>query len=453
MDAASPLGRWLFVLGLLALGGCKSADPSAAVNARGQSPPELPGPLYPAPLAPVAPPQPMPQGGAFNTLQSLPTGGSQSTPGPVQGFPVETATPRPPVQGEPVGTGPVTQASMVALAPEQSRFLDPTKHVTTSLEPARLITGIPQIKIAAIVGVSANIITDQEVKEEVRKHLGDYRNLTGDERRKKEKELYREELGRMIARELILDDMFARLKKDNKSTDDIKEMAGQETDRVLRSIQKQQGARTEQEFIDQLRAQGLSIPGLRRQIERQMMADEYIRSMLKETGRNPGFTEIRRYYEMHPEEFEIKDRVRWQDLFINFNKYPSRELAHARAEQVKQMIVTGTDFVSLIKEEENSPRGRQNWDGIGTSREDVPIDVASTVFSLSPGQTSGIVSTPTGFHIIKVLEREYAGVRPLDYNVQNDCRDKLKKEYREGDAKKVIEELWRRGTVQVFDLN
>jgi len=107
----------------------------------------------------------------------------------------------------------------------------------------------------------------------------------------------------------------------------------------------------------------------------------------------------------------------------------------------------------LIKEEENSPRGRQNWDGIGTSREDVPIDVASTVFSLSPGQTSGIASTPTGFHIIKVLEREYAGVRPLDYNVQNDCRDKLKKEYREGDAKKVIEELWRRGTVQVFELN
>jgi peptidyl-prolyl cis-trans isomerase SurA len=453
MAAASPFRQWSLLIGLIALAGCKSDGTSAALNARGQSPAELPGPLSPVLLAPVASPQPMPQSGPMTQIQPTPSGVSPSAAAAVQGFPINTSVQRVAVQGVP-STEQISPASLVALAPDYSTSSEPVKKAASLRETGRPIGGssTPQIKVVAMVGVSASLITDQEVMEEVRKHLGDLRRLTGIERTKMEKELYREELGRTIARELILDEMFTRLKKDNKSTDDIKEMAAQESERTLRMIQKQQGARTQQEFIDQLRDQGLTLPCLRRQIERQMMADEYIRSMLKETGRNPGFAEIRGYYDLHPDEFQVKDRVRWQDLYINISKYSDIGQARARAEQLRQMASSGTDFVSLIKAEEKSPKGRQNWDGIGTTKEDVPLDVAPAVWSLAPGQISDIVQTPTGFHIIKVLEREYAGVRPLDNEVQNKCRDKLKMMYRKADERKLIEELWRKGTVQVFEI-
>jgi peptidyl-prolyl cis-trans isomerase SurA len=452
MDAVCPSRRWLFTIGFIALAGCKSSDTSAALNARGQFPTELPGQLYPTPLAPSAAPQPMPQVGPMTPLQPGVSSDSLKQGAPVQGFPINTMTQRIAVQGIPT-TEPVSPAEQVAMSTVAPISYDSVKKSPAVRESIRPLGGtVPQIKVVAMVGVSASLITDQEVLEEVRKHLPEYRHLTGVERTQKEKEFYREELGTIIARELILDEMFTRLKKDNKSTDDIKEMAAQETDRVLRNIQKQQGARTQQEFMDQLRDQGLTLPCLRRQIERQMMADEYIRSMLKETGRNPGFAEIRGYYDSHQDEFQIKDRVRWQDLFINPNKYANAEAARARAVQIKQMAMNGTDFVSLIKAEENSPKGRQNWDGIGTTREDVPVDVAPTVWSLAPGQISEVVQTPVGFHIIKVLEREYAGVRPMDRKVQNECIEKLKRIYRETDKKKVIDDLWRKATVQVFEL-
>jgi parvulin-like peptidyl-prolyl isomerase len=177
----------------------------------------------------------------------------------------------------------------------------------------------------------------------------------------------------------------------------------------------------------------------------------YIFGVLKDTGRNPGFAEIRKYYDLHLEEFQIKDRVRYLDLCVRVGNFNSPEQARGHAEQVRQLSLNGTDFVSLIKAEEKSPQGRVNWDGIGTTREDVPLDLAPAVFALTPGQISDLVPTPTGFHIVKVLEREYAGVRPLDPKVQNECRTKLKKMYREEDRKKMIEELWRKGTVQVFE--
>ena len=442
MDAASPVSRWLFAISLIALAGCK--DTSTALNARGQAPAELPGPLMPAPLAPLAPPQPIPPVGPVNSLGPI---------APVQGYPVGSSNSGAPVVGMPIVPGPVIPASMVALAPERPKFPDQNSPTGFRDNAKTLSGGLPQVKVVALVGVSANLVTDQEVMEEVRKHLGDYRNLDGDERKKKEKELYREELGKIIGRELILDDLYLMLKKQNKSIEDIREMAAQEAEMNLRAYRKEQSIRTEQEFIEVLRAQGLTLPGLRRQMERQNMADMYIHGMLKDTGRNPGFAEIRRYYELHQDQFQIKDRVKWQDLFINVSKFASIDLARAHAEQIRQKALSGVDFVSLIKAEENSPQGRQNWDGIGTTPEDVPLDVGPTVFALAPGQISEIVTTETGYHIIKVLEREKAGVKPLDEKVQNTCREKLKKMYRDADAKKMIQDLWRKGTVQVFDID
>ena len=51
-----------------------------------------------------------------------------------------------------------------------------------------------------------------------------------------------------------------------------------------------------------------------------------------------------------------------------------------------------------------------------------------------------------------LLEREYAGKRQFDEKVQIECRNKLKRQYQENDIKKIIDDLWRKGTVQVFEI-
>lgn len=463
MDAASPALRRLFILALAA--GCQSSGASSSTNARGQAPVELPAPQSPASTPPVAPPQPIASLAATNPITQLPSLApakpltSASTNTPVQGLPIPGYPPvgfgPPPVQGQPVGAdavGPAAQvspASMVVIAPGPAGPMRPPRAVAAPPELSRDST--PQLKVVALVGTS-NQIFDQEVQEQVRRRSSELAGLTKPEQIAKEKEIYQEVLNDLIERELLLDDFFLRLKKSKASIDDIKQEAAKMVDEQIRSIRKQSGMRTEEEFIASLHASGMSMAGFRRQLERDIMADEYVRSLFKETGRNrtPGFAEIRSYYDQHPDEFQIQDRVKYLDVFISLFKFPREQEAFAHAEQVHQLAMSGTEFVSLVKAEEKNTPGRQNWDGIGTTRQDVPQDVAPAVWSLQPGQISGVIRTPTGFHIVKVLEREYAGVRPLDVRVQNTIAEKLKKKYKEDERKRLIQELWRYGTIQIF---
>lgn len=472
MEAANPVCRWLVAASVVALAGCQSGGTSAAVSARGQSPPELPAPLSPASSTPIIPPQPIAPVGPVTPIQPVPSSngpvvqglpvgsGNAGTPvqgvpagsgpvgTPIQGLPV--ASGNAPVQGFPVNSGPITPVAMVS--PESNRMtVGKAAHPQHDVS-STITNGVPQVKVIALVG-SSNLITDQEVIEAVHMRSEEYLHLQGAQRTNKEKAIYREELLKLIERELILDDMFARLKKNKASTEDIKEIASQNADDSLRRFRNMQNARTEEEFIVLLRGQGLTIGVLHRKIEREIMSDEYLRSLTKETGRNVGFAEIRAYYEQHPEQFQTADRVVWQDVFISFNKFQDAKAAYAHAENVRQLAVAGTDFVSLVKAQETNPLGRQNWDGIGTTRQTVPVDVAPTVWALQPGQISGIIETPSGYHVIKVLEREYAGVRPLDVKTQIECRDKVSKMYRETERKKLIEDLWRKGSVEVFETN
>ena len=449
MDAAIPLSRWWIFTGLVILAGCQSDGSPGALNARGQAPMDLPPPLVPTPVSSVNVALPLPPVAPSFPVKTMSSSVVPvETSGPVQGFPLNSTAASEPVQGYPISAGPITPASFTTPPGANS-----TRGMTVNLPrelPAELKKSIPQVKVVAQVGTN-NFITDQEVIESVRQRMGEYIEFSGTARTEKEKELYRIELRRLIERELLLDDMYGRLKKNGKSIDEIKELAAQSTDQQLKYIKKQMAVRTEEEFIVRLRAEGLTLPVFRRQLERQMMADEFVQGMLKDLGRNAGFAEIRSYYEKHQDEFKVEDRVRWQDLYISFNNYPNRQAAAAQAEKVSQMAQAGADFVSLIKEQEKAPKGRVNWDGIGTTRQEVPIDVAPMVWSLQPGQISGVIETPGGFHIVKVLERQYAGVRPLDDKVQNECREKLKKQFKEEDRRKMIQELWRKTAIQVFE--
>lgn len=89
-------------------------------------------------------------------------------------------------------------------------------------------------------------------------------------------------------------------------------------------------------------------------------------------------------------------------------------------EQLKQ----GADFTDLVEEysiDENSRvnNGNLGWfpQGLGL----VPTEVEEIAFSIEPGQVSGPIQSPLGFHIIKLENREAA--RPLE-----DMRQPLKQQ-------------------------
>jgi len=311
--------------------------------------------------------------------------------------------------------------------------------------------GTPRVKVVAVVGTSLTVITDQEVRESVWQRNDELSRLEGREREAKTKELYTAALRRAIERELILDEMYAKLKKANKSNviDEIKEAAVQGTDKRIRELKKQIGIKTDEDFATFLRIQGLTVPVLRRQYEREMMASQYVNSMLKEKGRRASLADVRDYYDKHPKEFATKDRVKWQHVFVSANKHGPA--AAQRAEAIRQAAANGQDLGALSKQYDDGLAGAQNGLGVGERGGEIAQDLEATVLGLKPGELSAVIQTPTGYHIVKVLEREYAGVRPFDQTVQNAIRDKLDGQFYEADRAKMVEDLWRKGVVQVVE--
>ena len=68
-------------------------------------------------------------------------------------------------------------------------------------------------------------------------------------------------------------------------------------------------------------------------------------------------------------------------------------------------------------------------------------------------QVSNLIQTPTGYHIVKVEERQHAGVKPFDEKVQKFIRGKLKAILQDRERDKLVEELQRRTTVKIYAQN
>ena len=113
--------------------------------------------------------------------------------------------------------------------------------------------------------------------------------------------------------------------------DEIKEFAEKAADQSLRPIRTGYGLKSEEEFLAVLRSQGLTQPVIRRQIERQIMADEYVRRRSRRRDARPD-SDVRAYYEKHPDEFKSEDHVKWLDIFISLNKHGTPRAAYEHAD-------------------------------------------------------------------------------------------------------------------------
>jgi peptidyl-prolyl cis-trans isomerase SurA len=438
MEAATPLRRLFITAGFLALvgPGCKSApaadNPPSQPVLRSQVPSDV--------IPSVAP---------------LP-----STTAPVVGSPIATAANSSnPVVGSPVDHLVNQAVDSKPIQPIQlTGGYQPGGAGIAAVARSAMPSGKPQVRVVAIVGASntgGSIITDQEVREIVKQRQSEFISESGLRDDAKEKEVWRDSLRKLIDRELILDEMVRLLtKKGGKSNglDDLKNYASKQADEQLRSFRRAAKLQTEEEFRVELARAGFTLSVLRRNIERELMAQEYIKEMTKDKGKvSAGFAEVRAYYDTHPDEFMTEDRVRWMGVFVPFSRFqPGTRQSYDYAAEIARQAASGADFLGLVKAADPVP-GRQNWDGIGTKRGKIlPVEVEPTIWSLKPRQVSGLIETPAGYHIVKVLERDYSGLKPFDDKTQALIRNKLRGQTLQREREVVVDKLWRRGVVRIL---
>lgn len=313
------------------------------------------------------------------------------------------------------------------------------------------LDGDAQVRIVASIG--NNPIYESEVREAVYQRMGEFVRLTDSQRAVKEHEIFREELRKIIERELVLDEMVATLTahKQTAMLAKFKEAAAKEADSRLRDFKKERGIPTDAEFRSILRSQGLTLAGVRRQIQRGFMMQSYLHEKMSPNMDKLSLADMREYYAAHANEYRADDMVKWQDLFVLAERFKTVEEARQYAANLAARASRGDDFAKLVAEHGMGDSKLRNGAGVGEKPGEIfPQELEPTILALKQGQVT-VKETETGFHVLRIAERSYAGPRPYDEKLQAEIRRKLQNEIFERESKRFVDSLWKRTQPQIWE--
>lgn len=267
-------------------------------------------------------------------------------------------------------------------------------------------------------------------------------------------EVMNQKLNEIIERELLMQDAIARLSKRGgmRFFKELEKIAEREFEKQwLYRLMRANNITDLEQFTRMLREQGMPVDLVRRQWVRNFIAMEYLRTRVEPQLNKIGHKEVVEYYEKHPEDFKVDDRVVWQDIFIANARHPNPGAARQFAEVLMERIRKGEDFVRLAKEFDNGDSSlRENAEGIGNKRGEIqPRQAEMVLFQLKEGQLGPIIELETGYHIIRLVKRTYAGLTPFDDRTQKQIREKLKGAVFQQEMRKVINELKRTAIIEV----
>jgi peptidyl-prolyl cis-trans isomerase D len=126
--------------------------------------------------------------------------------------------------------------------------------------------------------------------------------------------------------------------------------------------------------------------------------------------------EIQQYYTQHQKEYQLEDQVKTRHILIKVDGTDPKAdaAAKAKAQGVLDQLHHGGDFAELAKKNSDDPGSKELGGELGWIKHGVTVpEFDQAAFSLQPGQTSGLVKSKFGYHIIQVEEKQLAHTRPL----------------------------------------
>jgi peptidyl-prolyl cis-trans isomerase SurA len=148
--------------------------------------------------------------------------------------------------------------------------------------------------------------------------------------------------------------------------------------------------------------------------------------------------EIGDYYSKHRDQYEGKEATRIRQILLLKPKDSdavTAEKLRTQAAMIRQRLEDGESFDLLVNEYSEGPAARSGGD-LGFVEKGMMFPAVDTAVSgLTKGETSGVIETPVGFHIIKVVDKRGAGIKPFeevrDEIVRNIGNEKINKKYQE----------------------
>ena len=131
--------------------------------------------------------------------------------------------------------------------------------------------------------------------------------------------------------------------------------------------------------------------------------------------------QVRRQFDMHPEQYRDPEKIRLQHIFLAAEAGETadeeRRVIRAKLEAIRVQLTDGADFTAMVRQySQSSTAGRGGWLGLDRGKA-VDHNFTEAAWSLELNEISEIVDTPHGYHVLVVrerhppLQRQYEDVR------------------------------------------
>jgi len=233
--------------------------------------------------------------------------------------------------------------------------------------------------------------------------------------------------------------------------------------RELKAARKLTDAEFDQKLDVQLKLQGLT----REKWDKQNIDQATIIAVLKrELDVKPTDADAKKLYDAHPADFEQPEMVHVAQIYLSTrDPATGAELSDTeKAAKEKEMedilkrARAGENFKNLVEKYSEDPAAKENNGEYTFARGQTPPEFEATAFSLNTNQISDIVTTSSGYHIIKLLEKIPAKTEPfagLDTKIAGNptltIRDILTAQDIQVDAPKYLLGLRKTADVEILD--
>lgn len=290
--------------------------------------------------------------------------------------------------------------------------------------------------IAAVV--NDEVITFSQVRELIGPAEAQVRkDLRGVEMSEKIKEIRLKAINDLIDRQLILQEF-------NKNKFQIPEHYIEE--QVQRIVREEFGG-DRSAFVRTLQAQGYSMEKFR-QVEREKMIVQAMRSQNVKTESIVPETKIQEYYQKNRDDYAEEDLIKLRMIAIRKAENGS-DIRRGMIEEIRQKITEGAEFQDLARMYSDDSTQDLGGDWGWINRRTLNESLSKIAFGLKVGQVSAIIELGNSYYLLLVEARKNGAVKPLA-SVHDEIQSKLLQEVRQKKGDEWIAKLRKKAYIKTF---
>lgn len=208
---------------------------------------------------------------------------------------------------------------------------------------------------------------------------------------------------------------------------------------------------TQEAFDKALKDRGMTMESLRKDARVDLSVTKLMEAEVAALS-GPSDLEAKEFYDKNPDRFKQDESVRASHILIRVDEKAdaaAKKKARAEIDAVLKQVKAGGDFAKLAQQHSQDGSAAQGGDLNYFAKGAMVPAFDKVAFELKPGQVSDVVTTPFGYHIIKVVDHKPGRTVPFEESSQQ-IKQFLTEEKKQKHSDAFIEGLKKKSKIEVL---